>query len=1015
MKCRIFNAHCTKQRCKGSYQTGYNAHNPVMSCCSNSWWWRCLLRVSPLVCLFAYIVTLQFCAAQTPPFFNVKDYGAVGDGTALDSPAINGAIAAAGAQGGGTVIFPAGTYLCGSLHLTNNLTLYLSNNAVIWGSQANIDPHEANPFSQYQDQGHSYFHDALIWGENLTNLTFTGAGKIDGHGALATGNPSSTTPGDKVLCLVLCTNITITGITITNGGHFGILAQACANMLVAGARIWERTSRDGFNLIDSSYVVITNCSIEGSDDAMCLKSTYALGRKIGEHNVQVRNCQILSTENNATQFGSETVGDFSDISFSDLVLTGAGKAGIGITSQDGAVIDGVTYDNITMSNCACPIFLKLDYRTTDTPNPAIGRIRNISINNVAAYHSTLFNRTNTSTINGYTDGNSTIVPIENITFRNVNVSNIGKNPATAITNVPVETQDWQPNTLARWPSYGWYLRWAGNISFTNCQVRFDNNDDRPAVSADTVTNVLFNGFIADVGSNNTNYDMGFRNTTAGYDVTNAIASANAPSPGSALRIQNSNSVSGVVVSPPYFTPGDGLYASPQAVAIASGTPAASIRYTTDGTTPTSSSGLIYSGPVTIGSETVLRAVAYTNGLVDSAVNTAIYTFTSANLTVSTPTFTPPAGTYASTQLVAIATMTAGASIRYTTDGSTPSSTNGIIYSVPVAINSSMTLEAIAYGSNLVDSAVNSGNYTITGIAATPSFNPPAGTYSGVQSVTISSATGDAAIRYTTDGSDPSSVNGTLYSSPVLISATATLKAIAFATGATDSSINAGTYSIVAAPPTLTFEAELIPFVTNGATAAEQFDVNSSDGAWEALQANTNGSWIEFTLANVPAGKYQLALKWKGNTSNRGIITHTVDGVPLGDSLDLYSSAQTYPETNLAIITFTNSGNQTVRQTVIGKGPVGSGARWTSADKFTLTLVQSLPSSITGVFLLTNGSIQMTGAGYPSLGYLVQASTNLGTSNWVNIGNITADTSGNLFFLDTNAATQSVRFYRFVAP
>src|SRR5271169_1820201 len=112
----------------------------------------------------------NFCVAQ--PIFNVKDYGAVGNGTNLDSPAVNSAIAAAGAAGGGTVTFPAGNYLCGSIHLTNNLTLYLSNNAAIWASSNNIDVHESNPYSQYQDEGHSYFHDAMIWGENLTNLVF---------------------------------------------------------------------------------------------------------------------------------------------------------------------------------------------------------------------------------------------------------------------------------------------------------------------------------------------------------------------------------------------------------------------------------------------------------------------------------------------------------------------------------------------------------------------------------------------------------------------------------------------------------------------------------------------------------------------------------------------------------------------------------------------------------------------------------------------------------------------------
>jgi poly(beta-D-mannuronate) lyase len=219
----------------------------------------------------------------------------------------------------------------------------------------------------------------------------------------------------------------------------------------------------------------------------------------------------------------------------------------------------------------------------------------------------------------------------------------------------------------------------------------------------------------------------------------------------------------------------------------------------------------------------------------------------------------------------------------------------------------------------------------------------------------------------------------------------------------------------APPPSLTFEAELIPFTTNGAAAAVQNDVNSSNGQWEALTATSDGAWIEYTLANVPAGQYQLSFKWKGNTSNRGIITHSVDGNPLGDSVDLYSAAQSYPEANLATITFTNNGTHTVRQTVIGKNPAGTGDRWAAADKFTLTLVQSLPSTFTGIVSFTNGSIQLNGAGYPNLGYTVQMITNLASTNWKTIGTITAAPNGALQFTDTNAPTQSQRFYRFVTP
>ncbi len=802
-----------------------------------------------LMCLVAG----GFCSGQGLAIYDVKTYGATGNGSTLDSPAINAAIAAAGAAGGGVIAFPAGNYFCGSIHLTNNLTLYLSNNAVILASKTNIDLAESNPYSQYQDYGHSYFHDSLIWGENLTNLTITGSGEINGNGNLTTDTPAAS-QGDKALALVLCSNIMISGITITRGGHFGILANGCSNMLVSGAQILESSSRDGFNLISSSYVTVTNCTITGSDDAMVLKSDYALGRKINSQNIHIINCYILSTENNALQFGSETVGDFHDVTWANIGIGGAGKAGIGITSNDGAIIDGVTYDHISMTNCACPILLKLDNQGRAPGPPPVGRIQNISLNHVAAYHSTLFNRTNTSTIDGYIDNTGAVIPIQNIVFNDVNVSTIGNYPATAITNYPVQNDNWTPDSMGVRPSFGWYLRYASNIYFTNCQARYDNNDDRPAVVADTATNIFFEGFTADVGANNTNDDLSFLNTS-GYELLACTATANAAAPGTALRPYSINSTLALIASPPFFYPDDGIYSNPQSVTLVAGSPNATIRYTIDGSTPSTTNGNIYSAPISVTSETVLRAAAFPAGLAPSAVHAAIYNFPGTTLTLPPP---PPVTNFF-------------------------------------------------------------------------------------------------------------------------------------------------------------FEAETIPFVTNGAAAVIQTDANSSGGAWMALEASsTNGPYIEYTLANVPAGTYQLDLKYKGNTE-RGVISHQVDGVPLNDTLDQYSAGQTYPEISLGIFTFTNAGNHTIRQTVVGKNPANTSNPWASADRFSLLLIQPPPPVWNGISPVVTGSIQINATGYPTLPCRLLLSTNLSSTNWLTIGTSTADINGTLSFIDTNFASQTPRFYRLATP
>jgi len=199
---------------------------------------------------------------------------------------------------------------------------------------------------------------------------------------------------------------------------------------------------------------------------------------------------------------------------------------------------------------------------------------------------------------------------------------------------------------------------------------------------------------------------------------------------------------------------------------------------------------LYLAPVSIGSQQTVTVTA-TSSADPSKSASAIVTLNPSQ--VATPAFAPPAGNYSATQSVTISTSTAGASIRYTTDGSTPSSTVGIVYSVPVSVSSSGTLKAIAYKAGMTDSLVSTGSYIIQ--VAAPAFNPPAGTYGTAQSVTISTSTAGASIRYTTDGSTPSSTVGIVYSVPVSVSSSRTLKAIAYKAGMTDSLVSTAVYTI----------------------------------------------------------------------------------------------------------------------------------------------------------------------------------------------------------------------------
>jgi hypothetical protein len=247
---------------------------------------------------------------------------------------------------------------------------------------------------------------------------------------------------------------------------------------------------------------------------------------------------------------------------------------------------------------------------------------------------------------------------------------------------------------------------------------------------------------------------------------------------------------------PTFNPPAGTYTSAQSVTISDSTANSTIYYTTNGTTPTPSSTK-YTGPVSVPSTETLEAIAVASGFSQSAVGVAAYTI---NLpAAATPTFSPAAGTYTSAQTVTISDVTAGATIYYTTDNSMPS-TSSTQYTGPVSVSSTETLEAIAVASGYSQSAVGTAVYSINPPAATPAFNPQAGTYTSAQSVTISDSTANSTIYYTTNGATPTT-SSTKYTGPVSVPSTETLEAIAVASGYSQSAVGTATYTINLPSPT----------------------------------------------------------------------------------------------------------------------------------------------------------------------------------------------------------------------
>ena len=247
---------------------------------------------------------------------------------------------------------------------------------------------------------------------------------------------------------------------------------------------------------------------------------------------------------------------------------------------------------------------------------------------------------------------------------------------------------------------------------------------------------------------------------------------------------------------PVFSPAPGQYAAAQSVTLTDATSGATIYYTTNGSSPTTSSPR-YVGPIPVSTSLTIRAIAVAPGLEDSALSRATYTIAT---TTAAPGFSPAPGAYASAQNVTLSDATSGATIYYTEDGSTPT-TGSTRYVGPIPISTSTTIKAIATSTGRSNSAVSIATYTIGSVpppAASPTFSPAPGTYASAQNVTLTDTTSGAAIYYTRDGSPPTTAS-TRYVGPIAVSTSTTIKALAAAPGFSNSAVSSGSYTIGTGP------------------------------------------------------------------------------------------------------------------------------------------------------------------------------------------------------------------------
>lgn len=449
--------------------------------------------------------------------YNVRDFGAAGDGVQIDSPAINAAIEAAAAKGGGVIWFPKGVYSSYSIRLKDNITLRLDEGAVIKAAkptaEQGYDVAEPNEWDMYQDFGHSHWKNSLIWGIGLKNLKFEGKGLIDGTDALSRGlgRQGPIAEANKAIALKECKNVTIKGISLLNSGHFSLLLTGVDNLVID--RVLCDTNRDAFDIDCCANVRITNCTVNSlNDDGIVLKSSYGLGYPKATENVLVKNCTVSGYDpgtvyygtygtsitaapdrdgpTGRVKFGTESNGGFKNIRIENITFKRC--RGLALETVDGALIENIKVKHLRMDDIwNSPIYIRIGDRMRGPKELPASVARNIEISDVVV--------TNCDTRYALLIVGLPGNPVENVTLKDVHIQYKG-----GLTKEDVRLQRGanafffgrnsgypEPSAHGIQPAWGLSMQHARNIRFKNVTMELMQPDEREKIFLDDVEGFIW--------------------------------------------------------------------------------------------------------------------------------------------------------------------------------------------------------------------------------------------------------------------------------------------------------------------------------------------------------------------------------------------------------------------------------------------------------------------------------------------------------------------------------------------
>ena len=461
----------------------------------------------------AFIISIfcLFSCGEKEKTFNIRDYGATGDGLKIESTAIQKAIDACTLAGGGTVMIPPGTYLSGTIVLKDNVKLYLEENALLLGV-TDINTYE-NPDPFIEGTGAEVGW-AFIAAIDVKNVAIEGKGVIDGQGTALVEKQTAenTDPALRgwgrrpfLLRVLRCDGITVRGVTMKYAAAWTSHYSQSKNIEIADVTIvsYGVAHNDGINIDGCQHVRIRNCDVDSGDDALCFKATFS---KEPCRDIEVTNMRLKSNQG-GIKMGTESMSAFEDIHISNCYIYNTRNGGIKLFTVDGAHLRNIEISDVTMDNVRTPMIFRLGsrlnvFRKNEDTKQTTGTFDGVVIRNVKAKSDSITQLTPASGIL------ITGIPghyITNLTLENIEIELPGGGTAEHGHREVQEAIDQYPEvrTFGPYvPAYGVWARHVKNLQLNNVSFILKNPDLRPAIVCEDVERIIINNFKteASVGS-----------------------------------------------------------------------------------------------------------------------------------------------------------------------------------------------------------------------------------------------------------------------------------------------------------------------------------------------------------------------------------------------------------------------------------------------------------------------------------------------------------------------------------